>query len=48
MAEAKTEFDQFITAYDHVREGIDQIVNKSKDLKMIQNLSYEYFNKLRK
>jgi len=48
MAEVKTEFDQFITAYDHVREGIDQIVSKSKDLKMIQNLSYEYFNKLRK
>jgi CRP-like cAMP-binding protein len=48
MAEAKTEFGQFITAYDHVREGIDQIVTQSKDLKMIQNLSYDYFNKLRK
>lgn len=48
LAEVKTEFDQFITAYDHVREGIDQIVSQSKDLKMIQNLSYEYFNKLRK
>jgi CRP/FNR family transcriptional regulator, cyclic AMP receptor protein len=48
MADVKKEFQQFITAYDHVREGIDQIFSKSKDLKMVQNLSYEYFNKLRK
>lgn len=48
MAQVKNEFDQFITAYDHVREGIDQIVSTSKNLKMIQNMSYDYFNKLRK
>ncbi len=48
MAEAKTEFDQFITAYDHVREGIDKIVSTSKNLKLVQNMSYDYFNKLRK
>lgn len=47
MAGLKSEFENFSTAYDHVRRGIDQIIQTSNDLKIVQNLSYSYFNKMR-
>lgn len=48
MSGLKSEFERFYEAYETISQGIDNIISTSEDIRIIQKLSYVYFNAIRK